>query len=272
VFTIDDKPIEIAPTGSSSICAAISLAPGQHELRSSRSLGVNRLVIRSGQAALITPTRAPSVANAMTLSRTHHRVELPSVSEPTWVVVSDGFNEGWTATANGSSLGGATRVNSGQMAWKIAPSAKPVRVDITFGPQRSVRLALLISATAALVCAALIAKPRQSIALVARSNTSVAMAPRWAYLAIAAGAVFVAPRLVTVVVVATLAAALVFRQRRLPGLASIALAGLTALYATSIQLRHHPLAGFGWVHDYARVHQVAFASILLLAASALCAQ
>jgi arabinofuranan 3-O-arabinosyltransferase len=268
VFTIDDKPIEVAPTGSSSRCAAITLAPGPHELRSSRTIEANRLVLRSSQAAPSTPTLEPAVFKAVTLDRRHHRFELPSVSEPTWVVVSDGFNEGWTATANGSSLGGATRVNSGQMAWKIAPSTNPVRVDITFGPQRAVRVALFISAVAALLCVALIAKRRQPRALLVHQTSSIGMAPRWAYLATAAGSVFVAPPVVTAAVVVLLVAALSLRRHRLPGLAAVALAGLTAVYATSIQLRHRPLAGFGWVHDYRRVHQVALASVLLLAASA----
>jgi arabinofuranan 3-O-arabinosyltransferase len=270
LFTIDGLPVEVSLAGSPTQCAPVTLAAGVHELRSGRSITANRLVLRSGQAGPHGADATLPAISAATLSQTHHRVDVPSVAEPTWLVVSEGWNRGWTATANGTSLGFPQRVNSGQMAWRLAPSAGPAQVDITWTPQRSVRLSLLFSVAAAILCLVLVLIPQRTIVAPAESSAAPALSPRWAYGLAAATSLVAAPTAAAVVVIVVVAAALVLRRRRLPGLAASALAVVTALYATSIQLRHHPLAGFGWVHDYARVHQLAFAAVLLVGASALC--
>jgi hypothetical protein len=58
------------------------------------------------------------------------------------------------------------------------------------------------------------------------------------------------------------------RRPRVIEVAAIALAAATALYATSVQLRHRPGVGFGWVQEYSKAHHLALATVLLVAAAA----
>jgi arabinofuranan 3-O-arabinosyltransferase len=249
-------------------CAPVVLAAGRHVLRAPEGSGVDQVVLSSG-----TPTAVEPASAALSVQRessTVQRVNLAAVSEPTWLVVDDGWNAGWHATANGRDLGLPVRVNGGSMAWRLEPASEPIRVAIEWQPQKTQEVAIWISGLGAALCVLLVARSRRpASALAAAARDKPGAAPSWLGGAIViAIAVVAASPVVTVTVVVVIVASRLLRRPRLVGGGAALLAWATALYASSIQLRNRPGAGFGWVQAYSKVHHLALMTVLLSAAAA----
>lgn len=69
-------------------------------------------------------------------------------SGPSWLVFGQSFAEGWRARCDGRDLGRPVPLQGYANAWRLdAPGCRDL--DVTYGPQRLVRLALLLSLVAA---------------------------------------------------------------------------------------------------------------------------
>jgi arabinofuranan 3-O-arabinosyltransferase len=249
-------------------CESVVLAAGRHVLRAPVGTGVDQVVLSSG-----TPTAVEPLSAALSVQRessTVQRLDLAAISEPTWLVVDDGWNAGWHATANGRDLGPPIRVNGGSMAWKLEPASEHIRVAIEWQPQKTQELAIWISGLGAALCIWLVVRPRRTAPVLAPAARDAAgTAPSWLGGGVViAIAVVAASPVVTVAVCVVIAASRWLRRPRLVGLGAAVLAAATALYAASIQVRHRPGAGFGWVQAYSKVHHLALTTVLLSAAAA----
>ncbi|MEM1334002.1 MAG: hypothetical protein AAGG08_11125, partial [Actinomycetota bacterium] len=90
-------------------------------------------------------------------SATELAVDIGPRTGDSWLVLEESWNLGWTATLNGVDLGDPQLVDGYANGW-IVPPGDAVRVELTWEPQRLVRLGLAVSALAgALVLGLLLA-------------------------------------------------------------------------------------------------------------------
>ncbi|MFM7062740.1 MAG: alpha-(1-_3)-arabinofuranosyltransferase family protein [Actinomycetes bacterium] len=101
---------------------------------------------------------APPATTVRRTGRLSYRYSVATAQEPYWLVLGQSFSEGWTArTADGTSLGPPTLVNGFANGWYVDPAkdGASLTVDVVWTPQRTVWVALVLSALGVLVCLAL---------------------------------------------------------------------------------------------------------------------
>ena len=81
----------------------------------------------------------------------HVRVE---VSRPSWLVLGEGYNRGWSAWCGGRSLGAPSPIDGYANGWRVGAGCRQVR--FAFEPNRLAAIGYLASALAGLVCVALL--------------------------------------------------------------------------------------------------------------------
>ena len=156
------------------------MTEGDHELRTGRGdrMGWNldRVILAStgagtpaglGDGAAIelleqlatrttsTPTSdAPAPKVIVTgQSATKIRAQVSGASKPFWFVLGQSVNAGWRATVDGQDLGESTLVNGYANGWRVRPrGSEPIIVELEWVPQRTVNLALAVSAVAVMAC------------------------------------------------------------------------------------------------------------------------
>jgi hypothetical protein len=288
---------------------SLSLTKGDHGIRSTpgttTGVDVDGLVLASGRDG--TPAALGAGGNLTTLresafrlpflnpavkvvesGRTKKKLEVSGAQPgvPFWLVLGESNSAGWQATVSGDDVGRSTLVDGYANGWLVTPDASSFTVTLEWTPQRSVWIALAISAGALLACCAL--------ALLARRrrwrSPSAAFdgSPELASPAVAQGsgvgrrativtaiAAAVAPALLTRwwlgIVVGALTAAVLARPRLRPLLtfgAPLCVA-LTAAYVIVQQYRYRYPYEFFWIDHFERAANLAWLAVLLLAADAL---
>ena len=200
-----------------------------------------------------------------------------------WVVLGEGFNEAWGASADGRSLGAGRLVDGGFNGWWLAPTTSPTRVEFRWTAQRPVTLGLAVSALGALVCIGLAfagartrpqplraprlvtgqprrSRPRLVAAAATLVGASVALvAPVWGLAALATAAV-------------SYGAATRGRGRwatRVYELVGVALLVLTALAVLWIERRDRPFPNAGWTTHFDHLNGLALFAVLAIAVGAM---
>ena len=194
-----------------------------------------------------------------------------------WLVLGEGLNDAWSATADGADLGPPQLVDGGFNGWRIPPSDGPVAVVMQWTAQGPQTIALLISAVGVLGCFAIAALDRRCTATaavpVARFATGEAPVPdrtRW----IAAGVWVVATAVLVGVGWALLAAVagavlIVHLGRpRLAGVLTIGLLVVIGLVVVRVVQREHPFPNAGWPARFEWLHGLGLFAAVTLVVSA----
>lgn len=109
------------------------------------------------------PLRPFAAPPTVEVSRT--RLDRTALVQPCpngcWLVLGEGYNPGWSASADGVSLGAPTQIAGGMNGWWLAPSSQPTEVKMHWTAQTPVTLGLMASAIAVLVCIALALRVRR---------------------------------------------------------------------------------------------------------------
>ena len=139
------------PLRASGCGRELRLGAGIQEIQSRPGpFAVDWLRLRSPAPVALPPTAGGGrVVDAGSLGKTSVdgvRVELDGRS---WLVLGQSFSKGWEATCDGRSLGKPRPVNGYANGW-LAP-ADCRNVAFAFGPQRSVRIAYVVSAVTCLM-------------------------------------------------------------------------------------------------------------------------
>jgi len=118
-------------------------------------IDVDRITMRSGfdGAAITTTTEQPSVSIMRT--RTTRTATVSGCADGCWLVLGEGYDPAWRAELDGGSLGAPTQVNGGFNGWWLPASDGARTITMTWPPQRSLSIALLIAGLAVLACVAL---------------------------------------------------------------------------------------------------------------------
>jgi len=303
LLTIDGAPVAVRVTGDAaaaragltvSACdGAIVLSAGTHRVDAARGtttgIDLDRITLTSdagGAAAPVTAAGTPA-ATVRPPAPTVHVTDTGMTSASArvgpdhpgfWLVLGQSYNAGWTATANGRSLGDPVLVDGYANGWWVPAGSAPVRLELRWTPQRALWIALGLSLLAALVCLVLAVRgrrwpgPRATDAPTLRPRHE----PRAAVpvpVALATAAAIGAAAFVLVGPVAALVAAAVgavavtWRHGRLvlAGLV-VALLAVSFLQVARVQRAEQRPVRYDWAHGYETEHRIAMTALVLLAA------
>ncbi len=328
LLTIDDVPVPIRVQGSTDDALArrslpiepcgsgavgLTLDAGEHIVRSTpgidTGIDIDRLVLPSeaGGGPLATadlPSQVPlgpevTVDAQLAVESTG---SLRGSSEPYWLVMGQSWSNGWHAQVGGHDLGTPTLIDGYANGWYVDPAivgTGDLSFVIEWTPQRSVWIAIGLSAVAMAVCLALMilggrrphrpeplpADPDRPIRPLITGPWPFGPASRRAHRpsVIVAGAISVGFALAAAVnienqhayplaAVAIGAALFVaIRDPRSRSWFALAAAGCYALAASFVvlqQVRHRYVSDFTWPTHFDRVGILALVAIVLLAAEA----
>jgi arabinofuranan 3-O-arabinosyltransferase len=222
----------------------------------------------------IDPTQTVLVESAR-----HSRVvHVPPCPTGCWVVLGEGFNDGWVASTREGTLPGPELVDGNANGWWIAPTVAPTIVEIRWTPQRTLSIALLASLFGTLAAIAIVMldrrrssdlalsapepklatwkpDPRRSISIIgAIATVSVALVAGWAWALPAA-------------VIATVAIA-VGRVRVVAMAGWLIVAGVSfaVVYVVGVE---RPFPNAAWPIRFERLHGWTLLGVMLLMCSAL---
>ncbi|WP_195210226.1 alpha-(1-_3)-arabinofuranosyltransferase domain-containing protein [Actinomarinicola tropica] len=288
LLSIDGTPVPLRVVGTAAdavdragldveLCGdPVTLAAGEHVVRTApgadTAIDLDRVVLELAGPAASAAVPAPDAPATVEWTRPSataiDATVVPEGDEPFWLVVSESWNEGWTATADGEDLGEPAIHDAFGMGWVIEPGDGPIDVELRWAPQRTVDIGLAASALAAVACLALVVfgrrrpqPPRAAPTLVRDATWSPLAAPA----ALVAGALLVHPLAGLVLGLVVGAGVLWPRARPAVRLLPAIAVALAAAYVVVSQLRWGHPADFRWPEHFLRVHHLALAGPVLLA-------
>lgn len=303
LLAVDGAPVALRATGTTADAVAgvaldtrrcgpgaearLDLDAGDHRVESTAGaatgVDVDRVVLTNEAAESALAAPAPAVPDVQVSGgRAHQTVTVGPCPDGCWLDQGVGWNAGWEATVDGTSLGEPTQINGGMNGWFLPASDSPTTVELRWTPQRWTWLALGLSLAAVLACVALVVVDRRrrpdDVAADADPSDRPHLAPPWArderrhhvvwITASLAAVVLVAPVWGLAVLVVSLPLVLV-RRSALAGVVGLAGLGLVTAAVVLRQALHDNLAGFGWVQTVAAAHRPTLAMVLLVVAATL---
>jgi arabinofuranan 3-O-arabinosyltransferase len=266
--------------------APIELEPGARMLQTARGadtgIQIDQVVLRSVDA---TPTAegeaTPLSAEVRSSSRTSRSVDIGGCDQGCWLVLGEGFSDGWTASVAGVDLGRPEMVDGGFNGWRVPPLSATGRVEIRWTPQPILVGALVASALAMIICVALVVADRRrrpplrvdspslaagwrlhwardtrrraaSVTIAWMLMAGLAVQPQWAVAAFVIGAIAIALGSVRVIGVAALAVGVWI--------------GSALVYRV---VTDRPFPNAGWVLSFTDLHRLGLFLVTALLASAL---
>jgi arabinofuranan 3-O-arabinosyltransferase len=294
------------PATGATVATPIELDRGAHDLRAAAGadtgLDLDDLVLGSeaggdalalGEQGTVPPVAdarpAPPEVEVTESGRTNIEMDVRGADEPFWLVLGESENAGWEASVDGDGIGGSTLVNGYANGWLVEPDGDgTMTIALTWTPQRTVWIAIGISAVAMLLCVALVLgflfarrraptlsrEPEPPPVLVRPWRVWGALPSRWARvltpaLAAVVAAVLVEPLVGVLVGVLVLVAVSRPRWRAVLALGAPAALGLAGLYVFVQQWRHRYPGVFEWPTFFDRVHVLGWIAVAFLAADAL---
>ncbi len=294
LLTVDDTPLPLRVRGTTAdllagaaveatLCGpggpndAVELDGGTHRLTSGTGTGLH-----VDRVALVEPATEAATTTAPTIEvtaedRLSRTAQIDACDEGCWLVLGEGLNDAWSATADGVDLGPPQLVDGGFNGWRIPPSDEPVDVVMQWTAQGPQMIALIISAIGILGCFALAALDRRrspaAVVPAARFATGEGPLPertRW----IAAAVWVVAAALLIGVgwaLLAAVAAAVLIvhlGRPRLAGFVTIGLLAVMGLVVVRVVQRERPFPNAGWPARFEWLHGLGlFAAVTLVVAA-----
>jgi len=307
LLTLDGAPlaIEVDPAallaGDSVTvrsCAGrpLRLTAGDHHLLSV----AGRLTAIDVDAVTIAPDSPASAAaeppevRIDSFADTEVQVTVEPCPQDCWLIFGEGHNPGWEATVDGHVLHAPVPVSGGANGWLLPASSQPRQLTITFTPQRTLDLAVAVSAGAVVVCVVLalwplvrrrmrlfrVGTPALAIAGEHPSDEQPSVTPPtlvapWALVrrstALRSGVLLVLTSALFIsfawgLGAAAVAATLVhIRRPRLAGLTSVLGFGAFGVLVLGVAVVRDTPAGTGWPGQLEPIHRAGVFLILLLA-------
>ncbi|HEY0519587.1 MAG TPA: alpha-(1-_3)-arabinofuranosyltransferase family protein, partial [Ilumatobacteraceae bacterium] len=258
----------------------IALAAGDHRISTAPGLAtgidVDRIVLQSGP-----PPSEVGAAPAPTVDvrreRTRRTATVSNCPTGCWLILGEGFNDGWKATLAGKDLGPPRPVSGGFNGWRLPGSTTPVTVTMTWTPQGTMWIGMLLAALVVLACLVLICLDRKRVDVPEPSPPVLQWPPvkigrRPALVAAGAlvvlSALTIAPSYALVAAVAGLVIVAV-RRPIVAGVASVALVAGVAAVIIRRQIRYRLVANPSWPAAFDDLHRPGLLVVALLLVSTL---
>ena len=292
LLTIDGENIGLVATEGGDLeslhtCEPLHLSAGTHRISTANGLvgglDVNQLVFDDGVAA-VQRTTPPTVTVERT--RTTRTATVAPCPTGCWLIMGEGFNNGWAANSGGQPLGAPQQVGGGFNGWWLPPSTMPTVVTIEWQAQTPVTVALIVSAFAALGCVVLAIGRRRIVrpAATAHEPTWHAGPPSldrdvWAPVPMRSAivsalalvgltALLVSPSM-AVVALAPAAAIVVLRRPAIAGAGALLLVAAIGARITQRQLLGRYSANAGWPGLWDKLHGPGLLVVTLLVTATL---
>ena len=255
--------------------AQFDLGAGAHVLTTttggSTGIDIDQVVLRSGTEPA--ETSAPTVTVQRT--RTTRTATVSDCSGGCWLILGEGYNDGWQAESGGKSLGAPRQISGGFNGWRLPGSTSPVTVTMTWTPQRTMWFGMGFAALAVLACAILIWRDKTTDEM----RTPSAPTPQWPpavvgrrrALVTAAALVVLAGLLISPaygVLAGIVGLAVVsFKRPLVASAAALALVGGLAALIVRRQLRYRLVANPSWPAAFDDLHRLGLLVVVLLFAA-----
>ncbi|MEP7202961.1 MAG: alpha-(1-_3)-arabinofuranosyltransferase family protein [Ilumatobacteraceae bacterium] len=266
----------------------LNVAAGRHRLitRAGTTTGidVNRVVLRDVAVDAATPVAVADPLPTVTVQRTRTARTATVTNCPTgcWLILGEGFNDGWkaeldTVDLSSGDLGPPRQISGGFNGWWLPGSPSPVTVTMTWAPQGTMWIGIILALLAVLVCAFLIWRDweRTDMAVVSAPVLDWPPHPVGRQQSVAAAAALVVLAFLTIspeygLIAAMVGVVVVIAQRPLvAGAAALVLmSGLAALIVRR-QLRYRLVANPSWPAAFDDLHRLGLLVVVLLLASAI---
>lgn len=291
------EPLDITACGDASLDLAAGTITLETQPGDESGFDIDQLAITSAAGGRGAPPSAAPAAGAVPelevdAGRASYSLTVDGADEPFWLVVGESYNEGWSASVNGTELGPPTLINGYANGWLVDPASLGVgssfEIDVSWAPQRFVWFGIGIALAAGALCLALIVWRPRLLGGVSIPATRVQAADPFL---ISPFDGYGAPPATSVLVwysaVAFGAAALLIGPIWGPVFAAVTLFGLTrragwvlvralsvgslllaALYVIARQYRNGFPADFEWPQNFEAVHILGLLAVGLLVVEA----
>jgi arabinofuranan 3-O-arabinosyltransferase len=170
LIRIDGEPVAVRLIGSRGdalarselqmeSCEPIRLTAGSHRLDAAggarTGFDIDRVVLDSAASSPAPATPPDPVTSIDSQAATSLEVTVGPSDGPTWLILQQSWNAGWTATANGNDLGTPVLINGYANAWLLPASTADRQIALDWAPQRTVTIALWLSLAAGVIVLAL---------------------------------------------------------------------------------------------------------------------
>ena len=154
------RPIDAEPCTD-----AIELERGTHTVVSvaggESGFDVDRVVLSTESVDRRSSTIEPTEPVVIESSTRQSTLAVPPCPEGCWVILGEGFNDAWRATADGADLGTATLIDGNANGWWLDATTDVTRVEMSWPVQRSLNIAFALTALSVLTCLALVVRDRR---------------------------------------------------------------------------------------------------------------
>ncbi len=150
--------VDVQPCDSPSL----ALGAGPHRLTTAAGLttgiDVDRIVLSDTNPAATTATATTATGPMVSVDRTRTTRTATVTQCPTgcWLILGEGYNDGWKATAAGLDLGAPRQISGGFNGWRLPASDDPVTVTMSWTPQRTMWIGMALAVLAVVACGVLI--------------------------------------------------------------------------------------------------------------------
>ena len=152
---IDGKTVSIASVTQTTDGALIgtaepvSFSQGNHLVETtSIQYPIDQVIISNAGATTSSPVLLPRLTTRQLVQKT---MEIQPCPEGCWIILGEGRSSGWKASIDGVDLGPSLTVDGGSNGWWIEPTSAAQTVSISFTPQKTLNVALALSAASVLV-------------------------------------------------------------------------------------------------------------------------
>jgi len=301
LLTVDGRPVEVSFSTTVSalldgqaidaeVCGEpLQLGAGDHLVVGSNadatgplaSITVDRIVMSDALDAVVEAT--PTMID-LTVERDDARARDVTVGpcpDGCWLVLGEGYNDAWRASASTGDLGGPQLIDGGFNGWWIPPSEQPTAVALRWTAQGPVNWGLGVGAFCSAMLALILAvsrrsaSPRLSAPAFSSTRRTSARGRASAAVLIVASAVLISP---IWGVLAVLPALLALWSARRPrwwlasrpleaiGLAASIAVAISALW---IERTQRPYPNAGWTVEFDHLNGLAVFAVLSLAVGAM---
>ncbi len=289
LLTIDGEPVAVSFDTSTAdallgdpieatVCGSpIDLTEGTHRVVSTdgalSGFDVDRITMSTAETFSQTASDLGQVTVVESSARSR-TLEVPTCPTGCWVIHGEGFNDAWTATVDGTSLGRPRLIDGNANGWWLEPNSSPTTVEIRWPVQRQLNAAFLLTGLAVLGCIALALWRRRTVeveASVDRANEPSedsgprAVARPWrAGVAGVIGAALLIDWVWAIPIAAVWALAVLLRRSWVVAWAGVAVIGLSALIVVYVARSEAVFPGAGWPIRFEWLHPWTLVGVALL--------